>query len=304
MSEQNGGLQTEQNGTTALQEYQEWEVDNFVAEAEAKGIIKAFVYSFKQGGRTITGLTARAIEEICLLTKPRVSIIKSKVEEIGDRVWATATAQIVYFTPATKETRPDGTIIETQAYEEKVNADGVRSEPIFFANGERNPHVEQTALTKAERAARRQLISQAALIQAKEYLLKKQGGKPVNVPQGVVPPKNRQQQAKSNANDTRTQAEAMAFAKYSDRAAELEKLGISKAIFWEGVKAFFKVKSREQMTAAQYSQLCDALSEKDFAEWIRNLAPKTESESVQHQSCVDAIISRRERQPPALHTRR
>ena len=195
-----------ENQSTALQEYQEWEVDNFVAEAEAKGIINAFVYSFKQGGRTITGLTARAIEEICLLTKPRVSIIESRIEEVEDRIFAYATAQVVYFTPATKEIRPDGTVIETEAYEEKVNADGVRSEPIYLSNGKRDPHVEQKTLTKAERAARRQLISQAALIQAKEYLLKKQGGKPVDVPPGVVPPKNRQQQAKSNANDTRGQA--------------------------------------------------------------------------------------------------
>ena len=174
---------------TELVEYEEWEVENFVADAEAKGIVDAFVYSFKQGGHTVTGLTARAIEEICLLNKPRVSIIKSNVVEVEDRVIATATAQVVYFTPATKQTLPDGTVIETEAYEEKVNADGARSEPLLMSNGKRDPHVEQKALTKACRAARRQLISQAMLIQAKEYLLKKQGGKPVDVSQGVVPPK-------------------------------------------------------------------------------------------------------------------
>ena len=272
MTNENGTQATE---TTAIAEYEEWEVDGFVADAEAKGIVDAFVYSFKQGGREITGLTARAIEEICLLNKPRISISESNVTDEGDSVLATATAMAKYVVPATKQTLPDGTIIETEGYEEVVTADGVRREEAFFSNGNRNPHVEQTALTKAMRAARRQLISQAALIQAKAYLLKKQGGKPVNLPQGVVPPKtanSRQQTANQNANAQN--AEKAAIASYNDRAEQLDTLGITKEIFWNGVKAFFKAKSREQMTAKQWIELREALNVKDFAQWIRDLAPK------------------------------
>ena len=258
--------------STELQVYQEWEVDDFVAEAEAKGIINAFVYSFKQGGRTITGLTARAIEEICLLNKPRVSIIKSKVEEIGDRIFATATAQVVYFTPATKETRPDGTIIETEAYEEKVNADGVRSEPINLSNGKRDPHVEQKALTKAERAARRQLISQAALIQAKEYLLKKQGGKPVDVPSGVVPPKRQQATANTSAKETPIEKAMKAcFDAFGEKEADLLEKGVAKKDFWDALGKVLSVKSRDEMTIVKWNQVRSDLEANPYGKVVQQV---------------------------------
>ena len=260
--------------TTAIEEYQEWEVENFVTEAEAKGIINAFVYSFKQGGREITGLTARAIEEICLLNKPRVSIIASKVEEIGDRIFATATAQVVYFTPATKETRPDGTVIETEAYEEKVNADGVRSEPTFI-NGKRDPHVEQKTLTKAERAARRQLISQAALIQAKEYLLKKQGGKPVNLPQGVVPPRSQQSKPTPDPKQTPTEKAMNAcFDAFGKKEADLDKRGVGRKDFWEALGKLLGVASREKMTIAQWNLVQSALNEKGYGKIVKDVIAK------------------------------
>ena len=281
---QNGEFQTEQNGTTAIEEYQDWEVQDFVDSAQAKGLIDAFVYSFKQGGRTITGLTARAIEEICLLTKPRVSIIESKVEEVGDRIFAYATAQVVYFTPSTKETRPDGTIIETEAYEEKVNADGVRSEPIYLSNGNRDPHVEQKTLTKAERAARRQLISQAALIQAKEYLLKKQGGKPVDVPQGVVPPKTatpkngQQRQAKPTAKAKKStpseNAMQACFKAIGKQRQNLADLGVSTDDFWDALYKVLGVKSREEMTEKQWDNVTKSLNTVGYGEIVRDVLVK------------------------------
>ena len=273
MMNENGMQMTE---TTALVALEEWEVENFVADAEAKGIVDAFVYSFKQGGREVTGLTARAIEEICLLNKPRISISESNVIDEGDSVLATATAMAKYVVPATKQTLPDGTIIETEGYEEVITADGVRREEAFFSNGKRDAHVEQKALTKAMRAARRQLISQAALIQAKEYLLKKQGGKPVNLPQGVIPKTsngNRQQRT-ANQNPNTQNSEQAAIASYNDRAAQLDALGIPKEMFWNGVKGHFKVKARTEMTPKQWIELREALNVKDFAEWVRDLAPK------------------------------
>ena len=266
--------------TGAFEEYAPWEVEGFVNEAEAKGIIKAFVYSFKQGGREVTGLTARAIEEICLLNKPRVSIISSKVEEIGDRIFAYATAQVVYFTPATKQTLPDGTVIETEAYEEKVNADGVRSEPIYLSNGNRDPHVEMKALTKAERAARRQLISQAALIQAKEYLLKKQGGKPVNLPQGVIPPKtangNRQRSAKAQAKKQPPTYNAMqaCFKAFGEQKQALADLGVSPDNFWDALGKVMDTASRDDMTETQWNAVTESLNTIDFGEIVRDVLVK------------------------------
>ena len=269
---------------TAIELYQDWEVEDFVDSAQAKGLVDVFVYSFKQGGRTITGLTARAIEEICLLNKPRVSIIKSKVEEIGDRIFATATAQIIYFTPATKQTLPDGTVIETEAYEEKVNADGVRSEPIFLSSGNRDPHVEQKALTKAERAARRQLISQAALLQAKEYLLKRQGGKPMNLPEGVVPPKtanNGQHNAKAQNGNAKAKkgtptenAMQACFKAFGKKREALASFGVSPEDFWNALGEVLGVKSRDDMTEQQWKDVTRDLETVDFGEIVRDVLVK------------------------------
>ena len=66
--------------------------------------------------------------------------------------------------------------------------------------------------------------------------------------------------------DAQLRAEKAAFATYNDRAEQLDALGITKEIFWEGVKTHFKVKSRTDMTAAQYQELREALNVKDFAE--------------------------------------
>ena len=282
MSEQNGGLQTDptEAQTTAIAEYEEWEVDNFVDSAVAKGIINAFVYKFKQGGREITGLTARAIEEICLLNKPRISISASNVTDEGDTVFAEATAMAKYVVPSKKETLPDGTIIETEGYEEVVTADGVRREPTFLSNGKRDPHVEQKALTKAMRAARRQLISQAALLQAKEYLLKKQGGKPVNVPQGVVPPKtaNRTRNAKPNTQaekPTPTENAMQAcFKAFGTQKAKLADLGVSTDAFWDALGQVLGVKSRDEMTEQQWKDVRRDLLTLDYGDIVRDVLVK------------------------------
>ena len=83
-------------------------------------------------------------------------------------------------------------------------------------------------------------------------------------------------------------AEKAAFATYNDRAEQLDALGITKEIFWEGVKTHFKVKSRTDMTAAQYQELREALNVKDFAEWVRDLAPKqTETETTETATEAD-----------------
>ena len=91
----------------------------------------------------------------------------------------------------------------------------------------------------------------------------------------------------ADAETTQT-AEKAAFASYNDRAEQLEKLGITKEVFWEGVKAHFKVKSRAEMTAEQYQQLRKDLNEKDFAQWIRDLAPKkTETKTAETEKEAD-----------------
>ena len=262
-----------ENGNTALEIYEDWEVEEFVNDAEAMGIVDAFVYTFKQGGREVTGLTARAIEEICLLAKPRVSISASNVTDEGDTVFAEATAMAKYVVPATKQTLPDGTVIETEGYEEVVTADGVRRENAYLPNGKRDPHAEQKVLTKAMRAARRQLISQAAQIQAKEYLLKKQGGKPASLPQGVVPPKrangNRQQTANPNA-----KVMEACFEAFGKQEEELAFIGVNKKKFWETLKGVLNVQSRDDMTEQQWKDVTRDLETMGYGEIVRDVLVK------------------------------
>ena len=266
------------NGTeepTAIENYESWEVENFVDDAQAVGIIDAFVYSFKQGGREVTGLTARAIEEICLLNKPRVSIDSSEVTDEGDTVFAKATAIAKYIVPPTKETRPDGTIIETEGYEEVVTADGVRREPAFLSNGKRDPHVEMKALTKAMRAARRQLISQAAQIQAKEQLLQRQGGKPVPVPRAALPKPPQQQNGNGSPQENATtQAMKACFATFGEKEDDLAEKGVSKDAFWNTLKDVLGVASRTEMNHKQWDDVRTALKTKGYGKIVNDIIAK------------------------------
>ena len=86
-----------------------------------------------------------------------------------------------------------------------------------------------------------------------------------------------------NQADAATQtAEKAAFASYNDRAEQLDALGITKEIFWEGVKAHFKVKSRAEMTAEQYVATSQRLERKRLL----------------HNGYVTSLRKRPRRKPP------
>ena len=266
--------ETQMPEPTVIEEYEDWEVENFVNDAEVMGLVDKFIYRFKQGGRIVTGLTARAIEEISLLTKPKISISQSNVTDEGDTVLAEATAMAKYVVPKTKETRPDGTVIETESYEEVVTADGVRREPAFFSNGKRDPHVEQKALIKACRAAKKQLISQAALMQAEEFLLQKQGGKPVNVPQAALPKPQQQNGNPTPKENATTKAMNACFDAFGKQEKALAEKGVSKKAFWDSLKDVLGVHSREKMTLKQWNDVSAALNAKGYGEIVKDIITK------------------------------
>ena len=261
---------------TEITEFTDWEVEDFVDSAQAAGVIDALVYSFKQGGREVTGLTARAIEELCLCNDPKVSIVASNVERTEDEVIATATAGMTYHHPKKTTTQPDGTVIETEGYEEVVTADGIRAEPTVVS-GRKDPYVEMKALTKAMRAARRQLISQEKQIQAKQNLLALQGGKPVNVGQQKFPQNVQQQPPQTQKTEERVYtptetALRRAFAIFSERQDEILKLGVKDFdTFWLAVKKVADVESRNDMTKGQWDELAEALKEDKFGLVVRKV---------------------------------
>ena len=266
-------------------ELQEYKVEDLVDDAVATGAFDAYVYSYKQGGRTIEGLSARGVEHIA---KGRgISIIDyefiDKVDTtLGEGVLCVAMAKQVIKHPATKETQPDGTVIETEAYEEEWTAPGSRFEPAKDANGRTNPHCHQTALVKAMRNARLQLIELAARKVAIAELLKLQKAQPAPIPantsrrtQGNGQRTQRPQNQNGNSQNGRDTARKAMYAQYNKRKAELQKLGITEDILKRGILNKYDVDSTAKLTEAQYVQVRKDLTGK-FAKWITDLAPKTD----------------------------
>ena len=266
-----------ENGTE-LVELKDWEVQELVDDAVAIGIVEDYVYSYKQGSRIVTGLTARAIEHICLESNPKISISEYNIEDTGESFFATATAKAVYMHPMVSEEKADGVTVTTAGYEEVVTAPGA-ADTSKIAFGKPDPHAAQKALTKACRNARRQLISQAKQLKAKEELLKLQGGEATDVTQPV----NRQhkQQTQPVGDSDLDNARKAMFAKYNERKPDLEELGITDEIFRDGLYKNYGVKSRKDMTAGQYANARAALELESFAKWIRDLAPKNDDDALE-----------------------
>ena len=260
-----------------LVELQGWEVQELVDEAVAMDIVDAYVYSYKQGGKEVTGLTARAIEHICLENNPKISISEYSIKDTGESYFAEATAKMIFRYPTVTETKPDGTVVVTEGYEEVVTAPGVFDGP-KVAFGRPDPFASTKALVKACRNARRQLISQAKQLKAKEDLLKMQGGKAVPVTQPVNEQRRQQQAPPQSDPDAVSTARKAMFAKYNDVKPRLEALGIDDETFKQGMYKNYDVESRNDMTEGQYRNAYAALNMDPFAKWILALAPKAEAE--------------------------
>ena len=265
---------TNENGTQTT-DLQEYEVRDLVDTAVASGTFQAYVYEYKKGKQTIQGLSARGVEHIGLMRG--ISITDHQFEETEvdgvKGVLCTAEAMLKIVHPSETETQPDGTVIEKEGYEEVITAPGANFAP-YVAYGKPDDFCHQKALTKAMRNARLQLIEASYQKVAIKELLALQKPQAAPIPANSRKTNGKAQQRTANQNANAQNAEQAAIASYNDRAEQLDTLGITKEIFWNGVKTFFKAKSREQMTAKQWIELREALNVKDFAQWIRDLAPK------------------------------
>ena len=145
-------MANEKKESTAIAEYKDFEISDFVDAAVAQGTFDAYVYSYKQGNREVTGLSARAIEHLALEREIDTDPVNLKVEEKDDGVLTTVTAILEIVRPATREERPDGTIIETEGYTKKIRRAGINHSP-FVSYGKPDPFVYQKAMTKAMRNA-------------------------------------------------------------------------------------------------------------------------------------------------------
>ena len=271
--------------STDLQEYQ---VEDLVDDAVATGAFDAYVYSYRQGGRTIEGLSARGVED---MAKGRgISIIDyefiDKVDPtLGEGVLCVAMAKQVIQHPATKETQPDGTVIETEAYEQEFTAPGSRFEPSKDTNGRPDPHYHQKALVKAMRNARLQLISLAARKIAIKELLKRMKSHPAPIPANTSrrTQANGQRTQRPPAENDNGQAKGQTpiekamktcFDVFGEKEADLLAKGAAKKDFWDALKQVLSVKSRDDMSLVQWKQVTAALEANPYGKIVQDVIAK------------------------------
>lgn len=276
--------QVEQLASQLVETHQEkWEIQEIVDNAVAAGELNAlmrneFLYEFKQGGRPVRGLTAAMIAH--LATARGISEVTEEREYVGDDPEATH-HEFTVVVEGPDPFNPDRMLKRT----------GFSEEPKIL-RGEYDRFAKQKAYTKAFRNACLKLLPQDLIIAAIYKLAKMVPVDWTPKPQHKALPSAQNGATAGNGNqanaETTQTAEKAAFASYNDRAEQLEKLGITKEVFWAGVKAHFKAKSRAEMTAEQYQQLRKDLNEKDFAQWIRDLAPKkTETKTAETEKEAD-----------------
>ena len=200
--------------------------DQAIIELMTGQTIQDYVYSFKQGGRTVEGLTLAGINEAA---NRRGGI---QVEEINyeeqENSWI-ATAKAV------------DTITGSSRYGayEQAKMNGGRPDPFAFTK----------AIHKAQRNAIKQLIPVPVIREVLNFYLHRKAGSGNSRPQLPT------QQGGGNI----AQAQKAAFAIANNLAAPLEKKGITKAALWDYIKRKYSVESRNEMSEMQWTQLAAEL---------------------------------------------
>ena len=257
MAKENGTPETAEVATTELAEY---EVQNLVDDAmESQGFNEymrnQYVYEYKQGTRTIRGLTARSYQQMAL--ERDLSTIEIIEDEKKDGV---------KYTVCVAKVEKD---VPKKRWKRKW---GVSYQPYKDTNGKVDFFAFQKALTKATRNAIAQFIKATDKEEAIAIFMNIDFSQslPQGAPQAALP------------NEERETARKEMFANYGEQKAELEKMGITEELFRGAMLARFKVESRNDLTKDQYKQVTADLKLKGFAPWIQNAAPKQEkSESVE-----------------------
>lgn len=256
MAKENTAPETEmaEPATTDLAEY---EVQNLVDDAMAtegfnEYMRNKYVYEYKQGTRTIRGLTAKSYAQMAL--ERGLSTIEIEEDEKKDGV---------KYTVCVARVEKD---VPKENWEQKW---GVAYQPYKDTNGKVDFFAFQKALTKATRNAIAQFIKATDQEEAIAVFMNIDFSQslPQGAPQAALP------------DEERTNARKAMFATYGEKKAELEKLGITEELFRSAMHARFKVESRNDLTTEQYKQARSDLLLKDFAPWIKNAAPKQEQES-------------------------
>lgn len=205
--------------------------DQAIIELMTGQTIQDYVYSFKQGGRTVEGLTLAGINEAAN-RRGGIQIEEVKYEE-REHSWI-ATAKAV------------DTITGSSRYGayEQLKMTGGRPDPFAFTK----------AIHKAQRNAIKQLIPVPVIREVLNFYLKRKAGS--NAPQ-------QQQLPRGSGNIVNAQKAAFAIANKLE--TPLEEKGVSKAALWDYIKRRYAVESRNDMTEMQWTQLSAELKAAETA---------------------------------------
>ena len=211
--------------------------DQAIIELMTGQTIQDYVYSFKQGGRTVEGLTLAGINEAA---NRRGGIQVEEIEyEERENSWI-ATAKAV------------DTITGSSRYGayEQLKMSGGRPDPFAFTK----------AIHKAQRNAIKQLIPVPVIREVLNFYLNRKTGSGNSSPQQQIP------QGGGNI----AQAQKAAFAIANNLEAPLEKKGITKADLWNYIKRKYSVESRNDMSEVQWTQLSAELKAAETAPQLLN----------------------------------
>ena len=207
--------------------------DQAIIELMTGQTIQDYVYSFKQGGRTVEGLTLAGINEAAN-RRGGIQVEEVKYEE-RDHSWIVIAKATDTITGSSRY----------GAYEQPKMM-GSRPDPFAFTK----------AIHKAQRNAIKQLIPVPVIREVLNYYLHRKAG------EGKA---NSQQTPSRQGGGNITNAQKAAFAIASQLADVLEKKGISKVDLWNYIKRKYAVASRNDMSEMQWTQLSAELKAAETA---------------------------------------
>lgn len=240
---------------------EKWEiqeiVDNAVAAGEMHEMLRnEFLYEFKQGGKQVRGLTAAMISH--LATARGISEVTEERVHVEDDEKHEFTVVVEGPDPI----NPDRLLKRT----------GFSEEP-KIAFGKYDRFAKQKAYTKAFRNACLKLLPQDLIIASIYKLARIVPSDWTPKPQRPALPTPSGNSNGQQADTARDTARKAMYARFTERKAELEKLGITEEILKQGILKKYSVDSRADLTEAQYVEVRKDLTGK-IAKWVLNLAPK------------------------------
>ena len=211
--------------------------DRAIVEMMTGQAIEDYVYSFKQGGRTVEGLTLAGINEAAN-RRGGIQIDSVDYEEREHSWLAIAKAT--------------DTVTGSSRYGayEQTKAIGNRSDPHAFTK----------AIHKAQRNAIKQLLPVHVIKEVLNYYLNRQS----------APAKPQTESNSSPQQDKISGAQKAAFALSAKLEGRLEKRGISRSDFWSYVRRRYAVESRNDMTEQQWTQLSAELKAAETSKKLFN----------------------------------